>query len=256
MAYSGPITGRQIAAPDGRVYFEVLGPPRGLLDGYRVLDATMTRLRASRSAVDRAQFVQVANIVRFLKAELDVIANQTAAAATANIQRHIQATAVRPSAGRSRPVRLADAIVSRPLPSVLPTGGVGIAELAELDKVVGTDNQPFWRAQEFGSDHIVGARVIGFFQPGQAKPDAAQFRQHADFVQTPYSKGTPMMIVRQPIEERGFLRQGVEDAALVRQTRLRTVQSQTVASMRAAARGANVQDAIRAARRGRGRLGR
>lgn len=256
MAYSGPIVDPfRIPAPDGQVYFKVIGPPRGLINGYRILDAEMTRLRARRDPIGKAQFIQVGNILRFLRAELDVIGKQTAAAATANILRHIRATAVRPDQGRKRPVRLADAIVSRPIATTLPAAGVGIADIGELDKVVGPDGTPFWAAQEFGSDHIVGARVVGWFEPSHMGPDPAAFRQDADFVPSSH-KGTPMMIVKKPIEERGFLRQGVEDAARTRIVRLNTVQSQVVASMRAASRGASVSDAIRAARRGRGRLGR
>lgn len=260
MAYVGPINDPfGVPAPDGNTYFKVLGPPPGMIDTFGVLAAEQSALRRRTDPYGIAMLVQVTNILRTFRAELDVVARQIATTASANVVRHIKATAVRPAQGRSRPKRLQDAIVSRPIHTPLPMAMVGIGDISELDQVVGPDGKPYWRAQEFGSDHLVGARVIGAFMPGGARPDPAQYRQHAEFVVGGKVAGTnkpALMIVRNPIEERAFLRQGVEDAAIVRRSRLNAVKGGLMAQMRAAATGAAPAEARAAFRAGRGKLGR
>lgn len=257
-AYSGfadvPMGWTGESGPDGNRYFRVLGPPPGMLEAYRVGAALQTQLRARRDAYGIAQFVQVTAILRTFKAEVDVVASQVAATATGNIVKNIRSTAVRPSQGRNRVVSLEDAIVSRPLPlGGLPSGMVGIGDMSVLDTVVGPDGQPYWRAQEFGSDHLVGNVYRGFFMPSGTVPSGQYIRQDADFLPAP---GGGKMMVQNPIMERSFLRRGIEAAATVRHTRLNGVKAGLLTAIRAAERGATVADVRAAFRLGRGKLGR
>lgn len=125
------------------------------------------------------------------------------------IRQAIKQTAVRPPASG----RLESAIQSRPLPSTFPAGAIGIADLDVLEKIAARGGGTYWRAQEYGTTAHVGRIVPGYFQPGQARPSAAEFRVHPYFGQATgrngkAPKGTPAMRITRPLHARYFMRDG------------------------------------------------
>jgi hypothetical protein len=87
---------------------------------------------------------------------------------------------------------LRDKIVSRPLPTTVPAGAFGIADLDVLDTAVNPRTGGiYWRSQEFGLPVLPQRPAPGFFQPGHARPNQAEFRVHPYFEQMTYARGMP-----------------------------------------------------------------
>lgn len=258
MSYSGPVTDPfRIRAPDGRTYFDVLGAPQGLVQMYSLVIQAIDKCRveerqaqalanaekdAQRRAVRqqivsywRANGLRLDKALRDFRQALDRIARETAAVADARIVNHIDQTQVRPDT--SRGVRMRDSIESRAVPTRPELGIVGIARVATLNKGTrrGGKGQPFWEAQEFGTDAHVGRIVKGYFMPGRSRPSAVQFRQHPEFRRQGRGKGVPAMKIGRPIEERGFLRKGVEDAGRYRARKLKVAERKLVGHLQAVA---------------------
>lgn len=103
----------------------------------------------------------------------------------------------------SGPHHLRDALpTSEKIDTGLPTGAIGYINMNDLDKFV------YWKAQEYGSDHMVGREIVGrFFQPGVSDPDPSEFRQHALFA--PTGKGK-VAHFQNPIPEGRFIRDGLD----------------------------------------------
>lgn len=236
--YSGPVTDPfRLRAPDGNTYFDILQPPHGLDLVYNHLASLIRncQLQERRAAQAKAQArtakeKQAWSVIqtywriwgqRFDKAAFDLvtglrtIAAQTAQVADQRIKHHIAATATgRPPTSKAR--HMEDNILSRPV-STRPEGGiVGIADISELDKTQ-QGGGSYWAAQEFGTDAHVGRVVHGHFQPGNVRPDQRQFRAHPEFRA---ARTAIRMNIQNPIEERGFLRKGVEDAGRFRARKL------------------------------------
>src|SRR3954464_10682082 len=190
MAYTGPVTDPfRRKAPDGRTYFDILTPPRGIVQVYQVAYADIAlrqryAVAPGITAIEKAYWQSTAlrlnrAIVRF-EQRLGELALRTAAVADASIRRHIDQTQVRPDTTKQRHMR--DNIRSRhvPLPGVAEAGIVGIADMSDLNKTA-RGGGAYWEAQEFGTDAHVGRTVRGFFMPGRARPSQAEFRQHPEF---------------------------------------------------------------------------
>lgn len=238
-----------IPAPDGNTYFKILGPPRGLISGYRMLlDAIKVYEQAARRATDptiRSQNLERAHRLdiafKRLHDDMRSLGVRTAQFADAQIRSNIDTSQVRPDNGGRR---LRDNVLSRPIVTALPAAAVGIADMGELDRTVSKHSRPvpYWRAQEFGLVADEERVIPGYFEPGGAEPDAAQFRQHPIFQQYTYGKGMPALLIKagqRLAPERRFLRDGVAEAAVFRQRELRSIQGDALAAL-ARARGAPI----------------
>jgi hypothetical protein len=142
--------------------------------------------------------------------DFELLGTRGAAKADAYIRDRLRQTQVRPDASH----RLRDAVRSVPLTNPLPGGAVGIASIEALDKGAvnpSHPNNPYWRAQEYGTAAHVGRIVPGYFQPGQSRPSAAEFRVHPFFEARLRQRRTPAMRITRPINARYFLRDGTQN---------------------------------------------
>lgn len=220
MAYSGPVVDPfRIRAPNGRTYFDVLSPPHGLVSLYTVIYDEIrfrqARAAASTDPTERAFWNGTARMLQVaignFERKLAALAVRTASVADQSIDRHIFNSQVRPDTSKAR--HMSDNIRSEAVP-MRPEGGVvGIAHVATLNRTRrGRKGAPYWEAQEFGTDAHVGRVVRGFFMPGRSRPSQAEYRHHPEFK----AGGGPPMEIQEPIEERAFLRRGIEDAGRYR----------------------------------------
>lgn len=224
MGYSGPVTDPfRIKAPDGQTYFDVLTPPSGLLPLYAVL---ATHVRSFQAEVARSQYPAARAYwsnwaLRFQRGIVDLEGRMRAAAIEAAqiadgvAKQQIGATQVRPDTSKAR--HMEDNLLSRRIGvGAAELGAAGLFDISVLDRTA-QGGGTYWEAQEFGTDAHVGREVKGFFQPGNAAPSRASFRSHPEFQ---VGRG-PRMKIQNPIEERGFLRSGVEAAWKARDVRIR-----------------------------------
>lgn len=170
--------------------------------------------------------IRAIDLMEDVMRRLEAHAVRMSADADEIIRRHIETTRVRPRASG----RMSSAVKSRPLVTSVPSGAIGVADLDELDKStpasrMGPRHIPYWYAQEFGSEAAVGRIVPGYFQPGNARAAADQFRVHPFFEQVgpKAPRGTPAMVITRPIEARHFLRDGTRDALALHLREIRRV---------------------------------
>lgn len=226
-----------------RFYFRIEPDPR-LLRGYTaILDA----IDIYYAIGDRARAAALDAALQQMFARVDLLAKRTAVTADNTIRARIAATQKRPSTPGPH---MRDHIHSVPLPSTVPGGAVGIANLDELDKVVNPrTGGAYWLAQEIGTgrtDNETGITmpsqkagvfggprkpVLGFFQPGDSRANESQFRVHPYFQQEPYRKGIPAMVVRREIQPRHFLRDGAEVAYQQHGSGLRSIEKSALTRM-------------------------
>ena len=227
-------------SPDGRRYFKLLGVSPHLIRMYGLLLQAGELATARRIGNGRAQAARIDLLILKVKRQIDRNARLTATQADRIIRRLIDQTRVRPPTlgVKDSNTSLASGIRSRPIRSVLPGGGaVGIADIEELIHATlrpsGGAVVPFyWRAQEFGSEHLVGKTLFGVFQPGEAAPSPSSVRRHPAFEVRRAGEGTRhRMVVKHPIEERGFLREGANDAYLFRKRLHRGTETSAVSAM-------------------------
>jgi hypothetical protein len=223
MPYNGPVTDPfHRLGPDGRTYFDVLDPPRGLGQLYAVLVAHTRTFGTEAAAANYPAAKAYWNGWRlaFQKGIVDLEVTMAKAAVEASLvadavaKNVLKATQVRPDTSKSR--HLEDTFFSRHTPTpVVELGVAGLFDERALSKA-SRGGGIYWEAQEFGTDAHVGREVRGFFMPGRSRPSQADFRVHPEFQAT---KG-PRMTIGRPIQERGFLRRGVEAAWKRRDTRI------------------------------------
>lgn len=228
---TGPPPGGGYRASDGRSYFEILGVPSGVERIYRALALIIRRCsQEEAAAVDpavraywngwRLRFDKELGDFRL---KLERLAIDTAVTADARTVEWIKLTQVRPDTSKANHMR--GNIASRPLGGRLPFGAVGVADIAVLNKTRRSSGGPYWEAQEFGSSAAVGRILPGYFMPGKSRPGDAPSRTHPEFRRQTTGRGVPAMVVKNPIEARGFLRRGVEDAGRYRERRLKTLEA-------------------------------
>lgn len=207
-------------------YFAVLPAPPGLPGGILLLQEAAALARAAPIGAEVRAAVE--EIISGVERGVARVTVETIKVSETAIVEHIQRSRVRPEIsafGFMVPKkRLEDGIKSE----ALGLGGVGIGSIAELDTVVGTDGRPFWRTQEYGSDHNVGRIVYGLFQPGGAAPSATEFRKHPVF--EPGSGGA--MVIRRPIPARHFMRDGTGEAEGFRARELGEVEDLAVGEIK------------------------
>lgn len=236
------------SAPDGHTYVHFMEAPPALLDTYRLLLQAEATARSIPGPEGVARARAISLLLVQIEDEVTAAGVATARAADAAIQGALSATQKRPDTGRNR---LEDAIESRAVISAPAGGAVGVADFDKLESdAVGDDGEPYWRAQEAGSSHLVGKRISGFFQPGQSAPSQSEFRTHPIFQPDP---GGKPMFVQRPIEARNFIREGVVAADSTRLGLFRTIDRTAVAEMRAIVAGSHpyVERARRVGRRTR-----
>lgn len=233
-------------SPDGRRYFKLLGVSPHLIRMYGLLLQAGELAAIRRGGGGRTQAAQIDLLILKTKREVDRNARLTASEADRIIRRLIDQTRVRPPTlgVKNSTTSLTSGIRSRPVSSVLPGGGaVGIADIAELTHATlrpsgGSTVPYYWRAQEFGSEHLVGKTLFGVFQPGEAAPSPSSARRHPVFEVRGSGEGKRYrMIVRHPIEERGFLREGANDAHIFRKRLHRGTETSAVSTMTRIAAG-------------------
>lgn len=213
------------AAPDGHSYFKVLRPYLGLAETYAHALEVRRRYEAVPHPEAKLKARLVSRMVTDLNAEVKAAEVLVAEAGNRAVIGRLGATRHRPI-GRNL---LVNSIESRPIgTSVFHTGAVGIGDIAALDKAADDQGRPYWAAQEFGSSHLVGKTLYGFFQPGFAKPIGGAFRQHAYFEVD--NIGFPMHITR-PIPAKGFLRGGAADAEQFRYRTMSRVAAEAAAQV-------------------------
>lgn len=210
------------AAPDGNIYYAVLGPSLHLLRGMELLDRAKRNYLRMPKGAGRAQAVAIEVVEREVRTAVTRSGLQTAAFAQQRAQELLDKRIVRPATPSAPHLR--DAIVARAVATRIPGGAVGIGDISRLDA------HPYWKAQEFGSQHLVGKTVRGFFfDSGGARhaPDPAQFREHPIFK----PGAGPKMVIENPIEGKGFLAEAVLDALGYRYRIWRTIEAAAVAQM-------------------------
>jgi hypothetical protein len=210
---------------DSREFFSTLPTPPALIGGLTLLAEAAIFARRLPGGINQAVAIEA-----IISATERNVTEAGVAAVKASEQAAIEAlarTRVRPEAGNvgTPRKRLADGIRSE----VIGLGAVGIGDISELDTVVGTDGRPFWRAQEYGSDHNVGRVVFGLFEPGGAAASQSQFRVHPVFV---VGDG-PAMVIRRPIPARHFLRAGTAAAQVLRSREFGAAEAVGIDQMRA-----------------------
>lgn len=205
-------------------FFDTLPTPPALIGGLELLAEAQALAR--KIPGDIAAAAEVDSLIAVVEDRVAKAAIATAGVSEEAIKRHITLSRKRPEASGARK-HLVDGIRSEPI----GLGGVGIAAIADLDTVVGSDGKPFWRAQEYGSDHLVGRIIFGLFQPGGVPADGGLFRRHPIF-ETGGPEAAPMMIKR-PIPARHFLRTGSAEAAVFREKEFAGIQAAAIDLIRA-----------------------
>jgi hypothetical protein len=190
MPYGGPIVDPfHRKGPDGRTYFDVLDPPRGLGQLYAVLVNHTRRFQAEAAKAQYPAAKAYWNGWRlaFRKGIIDLqrtmakSAIEAAGVADVVATNVLKATQVRPDTTKQR--HLEDTFLSR----ATPTGAVelGVAGLFDEKKLnqAKRGGNIYWEAQEFGTDAHVGRVIRGFFvgSGGRARPSQADFRVHPEF---------------------------------------------------------------------------
>lgn len=202
-------------------FYLVLPTPPALLGGLELLAEA---LLLAKRLVGLAPTAQIESLIAAVESRVNATGQEVAVASERLIIDKINQTRVRPEADRGRK-HLADGVRSESL----GLGAVGIGSIPELDTVVGSDGKPFWRAQEWGSHHLVGRTIPGLFQPGNAPASQEQFRVHPIFE---VGDGGAMTI-RRPIPARHFMRDGSAEATLLRDRLFGETQTVAIAEIRA-----------------------
>lgn len=208
-------------------------PDPALVDLYSELQAAAAAFERAAGGDPRLEVraIRAIEVMRDIMRRLTIHSRVSAANADRLIRERIEATRVRPRASG----RMSAHVISRALPSSVPSGAIGVADLDELDRSnpasrMGRSGIPYWMAQEYGSSAAVGRRLTGFFTPGFAAADPGQFRVHPFFeVGGPQA---PRMVIKNPIEARHFLRDGSRDALDFHHRELKAIDRLAIAGIR------------------------
>lgn len=214
--FQGPF---EVGGGDGANYFTILPPEPLLIDAFLTLErARVEALKHPDRVEARARAGAISLVISQVGSQVEAATVLTAQQAEELIEHRINTTQKRPDKpGVSFGRRLRDSIACRALKTVIPGGAVGIGDLSVLNQVADEQGRAYWRAQEFGSSHLVGRTLPGFFQPGDSPAGAASSRTHPIFEVR--GDGPPMHITN-PIPERAFLRGGAVEAEVFRQRAL------------------------------------
>lgn len=214
-------------APDGNEYFTVLGPSINLVRSVRNLVEAQRIYATYPQGRGRDQAAAIAVILRELETAVHSSGLATAQFAEERARSILERRIIRPQT--PRPDHLRDAIVARAIVARGlggSWGAVGIGDISLLDQF------PYWKAQEFGSQHLVGKTLRGFFfhPGGPTVPRGDLSRTQAVFGVT---GSGPKMIVQNPIVGKRFLTEATFDALEFRFRMWRNVEKAAVAQTRA-----------------------
>lgn len=144
-----------------------------------------------------------------LRDELIALGFSVSAKGTEILRDQERKSRVRPDTLGEGGPRLEDYLDCDPLSAVL-WGSVGIANETRLD-----ENVEWWSTNEEGSTSRVGHVLYGVFQPGEAVPDAGEFREHPIFEARPSGTFRASGVIRNPIPARRFVEHSIADIELV-----------------------------------------
>jgi hypothetical protein len=236
-------------------YVRGYGTPENVLRAHLAFDSAIQAARAANAlARQQRRRLPALGIEAQLEAtyaqfrrDLDNAARVGAVAAQKAMRESLQASAVRPVTDKRRHLR--DLLVARPVrtPGIsLPTGEVGIADVARLDLAVDPDfpDQTYWRAQEEGTSKHVGRRIFGYFIGGGVGPDRPRAAYsgvpgpHSAFAPTGGAGSSTFLgprggrggkgTIRHPIKPRHFIRDGAAAGYSTWAAEMRTTQSRAL----------------------------
>jgi hypothetical protein len=213
--------------PDGNEFFAILGPSINLVAAIRDMLEAQRIYLSYPAGKGRDQAAAVGVIIKELETAVHLSGVSTAQYAEDKAKSLLEKRLVRPAT--PGPGHLRDGIKALPLTvrgQPGSWGAVGVGPIALLDRY------PYWKAQEFGSTHMVGAELHGyFFHPGgPSRAGAEPSRSQAVFGVTG-TKG-PKMLVQNPIQGKGFLTEATIEAMAYRYGIWRGVENAAVAQMR------------------------
>lgn len=210
-------------------YFAYIEPQESLGRTYRFLyQAVLDHERAGRPL----EALRVRRVWERLMGDYERIGVEGARKADELIRGRIRSSAVRPPTSG----RLERAVLSAPMASTLPGGGIRIASLDALDSgaVNPRGKGIYWRSQEYGLPVFPDQRPApGYFMPGFSAPSGDAFRAHPYFQQMRYAKGMPALVRTVPLEARHFLRDGTEDVVRWWQVEARAAQRRALTGLTA-----------------------
>lgn len=217
-------------APDGQRYFAVLGPSIHLVRALGYIEEARLSYLSYANGMGRQQALALELLSREVQTAVGETGVLTADFAEKKAKSLLEKRIVRPRT--PKPDHLIDAIVARVIPSQFLGGGgaVGIGDIGMLDA------HPGWKAIEFGSTHLVGKELRGFFLDGgggRFPADPSMNRAHPVFS----VGGGPRMIVRNPIEGKSFLTEASLEALGYRARLWRGIERGSVAQLRSIAIG-------------------
>lgn len=210
--------------PDGSTYFAILGPSVNLVRSMANLQEARIMFLRWAQGKGRDQAAACDLISKELERAVNASGIVTAEFAEETAKNLLERRIVRPET--NNPSHLVDSIVARPI--ALAGGGfgtVGIGDIALLNVHEG------WKAQEFGSTHLVGTSVKGYFFGGgpTSFPSPDRRRQNAMFA--PSSRGRRMN-VENPIKAKRFLTEATFEALAFRSRLWRDIERASVAQTR------------------------
>lgn len=218
------------SAPDGAEYFAVLGPSVNLVRSMANLQEARVMFLRWAQGKGRDQAAACDIIAKELERAVSISGVETAKFAEETARTLLAKRIVRPATSNPH---LADDIVARAISiSGGGFGAVGIGDIGLLDA------HPGWKAQEFGSTHLVGKKIKGYFFGGPnggysfPSPD----RNRTDAMFRPSSRGRNMN-VQNPIQAKHFLTEATFEAIGFRAKLWRDIERASVAQTRLAIAG-------------------
>lgn len=180
---------------DDYAYFLYVNELPELLVATNALEA---RLRAAGNPVGANRVIRAYGVLRD---ELLALGLSVSTEGTKILREKERTSRVRPDTLGEGGPRLEDYLQADPLSATL-WGSVGIANETLLDHGV-----EWWSTNEEGSSARVGGVLRGVFGPGEAAPDAGEFREHPIFEPGRGGSG----VIRNPIPARHFVEHSIPE---------------------------------------------
>lgn len=212
--------------PDGGTYFAILGPSLNLVRSVRNILAAQRIYLGYPGGRGRDQAEALGIILAELETAVHASGVATAQMAEASAKDILNRKILRPTTPKAS--HLIDAISARALVVRGGSGSWGAVGIGDIDQL---DTFPYWKAQEFGSKHLLNKTIRGYFYDSGGSrfaPDPSQSGAHPIF----RAGAGPRMTIRNPIEGKGFLTGATIEALGFRYRIWRTVEKAAVAQVR------------------------
>ena len=218
--------------PDGSTYFAILGPSINLVRAMANLQEARIMFLRWAAGRGRDQAAACDIIAKELERAVNLSGVSTAEFAQERARSLLEKRIVRPAT--SNPTPLVNSIEARAIS--IAGGGFGAVGIGDIGLL---DTHPGWKAQEFGSKHLVGRKIKGYFfgGPGSSYSYPSPDRSRADAMFRPSSRGRNMN-VQNPIVAKRFLTEATFDAIGFRSKLWRDIERASVAQTRLAIAGA------------------